>query len=102
MKKFSNIYVKAKELGQGPPVESPIEIFILGSDGVQLVKIAETILPVVNDLPDTVDTRRGYVLAKPTLALDLNPNEMLKAGVKLNDLTQHMKWASTGLYASDI
>ena len=52
MKKFSNIYVEAKELGQGPPVESPIGIFKLGSGREQLTKIADTILSVVNDLPD--------------------------------------------------
>jgi len=102
IEQFSNIYVKAKELGQGPPVESPIEIFILGPDKAQLAKVAETVLSIVNEHPDTVDSRRGYVLAKTTLVLELNQDEMLKAGVGVDDLAHHMQWSSSGLYASDI
>ena len=56
---------------------------------------------VVNDLPDAVYTRRGYVLGKSTLALVLNQNDVLKAGMKRDGLTQPMKRASTGFYASD-
>lgn len=43
---------------------------------------------VVNDLPDAVYTRRGYALGKSTLALVLNQNDVLKAGMKRDGLTQ--------------
>jgi hypothetical protein len=64
--------------------------------------MVETILYVASDLPDTVDTCRGYVLAKLTLALALNQNEMRKVAAKFCDLTQHVKGAGTDFYVTDI
>ena len=98
---FKSTRVYAREIGQGPPIGAPIEIRVLGDDRHILLAASEEIFGLLNEHPDTIDTRREYVVSKPKLSFQLN-NNMQKSGLTRTDVSKMIAWRSSGLQASSI
>ena len=97
---FTSVRVQAFEIGQGPPINSPIEIAILGNDRAALLLAAEDVFDVVNSHPQSRDTRRDYVTGKPKLAFDIDDASLARAKLTRSDLSAYSRWRTTGLTAS--
>jgi len=99
---FKSTRVWAKEIGQGPPVDAPIEITVLGEERSKVLAAAEEVFMLVNNNEYTLDTRRGYVVAKPTLSFKLDELNLHQAGIKRSDISDFIAWRTIGLNTTDI
>ena len=99
---FYSPRVRARQIGQGPPIESPIEIRVLGDDQNRLITAAEAIFRLLDQHEHTVDTRRGYVPGKPKLGFDVNESDLFKAALNEIQLSDFMAWRTTGIHVTQI
>lgn len=99
---FSGVRIRAREIGQGPPVESPVEIRVLGDDRKQLLGASEAIYQLLLAHPNAVDTRRDYMLGKPKLNFDIDTYNLNHAGIERKDLSSFIAWRTSGLTVTDI
>ncbi|WP_448547450.1 efflux RND transporter permease subunit [Thalassotalea fusca] len=100
--KYSNIYIKAKELGQGPPVASPIEVFLLGDDRTALVAASKKVKAVLNAHKDTDAVRLGASTNATSMKLKLKHKELAIAGVSQQEISAHLQWMSIGVPAGEL
>ncbi|NMM42462.1 efflux RND transporter permease subunit [Pseudoalteromonas arctica] len=101
-KKYPSITVSAHELGQGPPIESPIEIRVLGEENQTRLSAAESILKMLSQHPEVANARRRYEVGKPQLDLRVNHNELKKAGLDEDAVSQYLSWRTSGLLVTSI
>ncbi|WDE08560.1 efflux RND transporter permease subunit [Thalassomonas viridans] len=99
---FRSTRVRAREIGQGPPIEAPIEIRVLGDDRKKLLAASEEMFALLNEDPATVDSRRGYVVGKPKLEFEIDELNLQKAGIKRSELSAFISWRTTGMHITDI
>lgn len=100
--RLTNTRAWAREIGQGPPIEAPIEIRVLGEDRAAVLAASEAIFSSVSQHQATEDTRRGYVVAKPTLTFDIDEYNLHLAGLKRTDISQYVTWRTIGVTATTI
>ena len=99
---FKDTRVRAREIGQGPPIEAPIEIRVLGDDRKQLFAASEEIFATLVSHQGTVDSRRGYIIGKPKLEFELDELNLQKAGIKRSEVSNFISWRTTGIKVTDI
>lgn len=99
---FKSTRVNAKEIGQGPPIEAPIEIRVLGDDREILLSASEEIFTTLNSHPETTNTRRGYVTGKPKLQFVIDDNLLQKAKLSRPDVSAFVSWRTSGIHLGSI
>ncbi|KAF7771270.1 hypothetical protein PCIT_a4343 [Pseudoalteromonas citrea] len=99
---FPNFIVTANELGQGPPIESPIEVRVLASTDQNALGAAEALFASLSKRADTKNVRRAYVLGKPTLNLTTNKQQLQVSNITEQQISQYLAWQTTGLIATTL
>lgn len=99
---FPNFIVTAHELGQGPPIESPIEVRVLANTNQNALGAAEALFALLNERVDTKSVRRAYVLGKPALNLATNKQQLQVSNITEQQLSQYLAWQTTGLTATTL
>ena len=96
------LYIRAKELGQGPPIDSPIEIFVGGNDRKQLVQASEQIRDLLIAHEQTLNSRILYNERVTAMKYRFDRLEMNKAGISNQYISSYLQWVSEGLLATVI
>lgn len=99
---FKSTRVWAREIGQGPPIDAPIAMTVLGENRHKLLEASEEIFSVIDKNSYTVDTRRSYVVAKPTLSFKLDEYNLHQVGIKRSDISDFIAWRTIGFNATNI
>ncbi|MBQ4847703.1 efflux RND transporter permease subunit [Pseudoalteromonas sp. MMG005] len=99
---YSDFIVIARELGQGPPISSPIELRVLGGSEYANLAASEAIYSLLSQHLDTQNTRRNYGLGKPQLALSINKQQLQLSQLTEHDLNSYLAWQSSGLTATTL
>jgi len=94
---FQDVRVHAREIGQGPPIEAPIEIRVLGDDRNKLLAASEAIFALIHEEPSITDSRRAYVTAKPKFGLEIDELSLHQAGLTRAQMSDFVAWRTTGL-----
>jgi multidrug efflux pump subunit AcrB len=97
---FPNFIVTAHELGQGPPIESPIEIRVLSNTNDNALGASEAVFALLNERIDTKNVRRAYALGKPTLHFKTDKQQLQISNITEQALSQYLAWQTTGLKAT--
>ncbi|TQF67345.1 efflux RND transporter permease subunit [Pseudoalteromonas luteoviolacea] len=100
--KYPNILVTARELGQGPPIESPIELRVIGNDLSNMYSAAEKMFAVLNSQGQTLNVRRAYSYGVPQLRLNINEQALKMANMNKKQLSDYVSWQGKGLHASTL
>ena len=95
-----NLRITAREIGQGPPIESPIDIWVLGDDTHRVLAAAEKAFALLRQHPDTLEARRAYVMGKPSLTVVTDEVALRQAGLTRADVSEYLAWRTTGLEAT--
>lgn len=99
---FKSTRVNAKEIGQGPPIDAPIEIRVLGDDRNILLAASEEIFTTLYSHPETANSRRGYVIGKPKLSFSIDDNLLQKALLSRPDVSAFVSWRTSGINLGSI
>jgi multidrug efflux pump subunit AcrB/outer membrane protein TolC len=78
--------VVARRLEQGPPIEAPIEIRILGRDLDDMERVADRLLAELRSVPGTRDTRHDLGLGAPQVAFEIDDAAAGRHGLSRTDV----------------
>lgn len=80
------VEVVARRLEQGPPIDAPIEIRVLGSDLAAMESTADSILGELRQIEGTRDTRHDLGLGVPTVVFAIDDAAAGRHGLARNDV----------------
>jgi multidrug efflux pump subunit AcrB len=95
-------YLRAKELGQGPPINSPIEIFVDGTDRKQLALASSQIRQQLQQHPQALNSRILYGGKITSMKFRFDRLEMNKAGVSNHAISHYLQWLNEGALSTVI
>lgn len=99
---FTSTRIWARQIGQGPPIDAPIEVRILGKDRQTLLAASEEVYALIDQDTATKNTRRGYVIAKPVLNFSIDDFNTQQAGIKRSDISDYISWRTIGITATEV
>jgi multidrug efflux pump subunit AcrB len=94
---YPGVRIELKELEQGPPVEAPIAIKILGDNLDMLKKISHRVEAVMRAEKGTVNVRNPLNTVKSDLKVMINRNKAGMLGVPLSEIDRSVRAAITGI-----
>jgi multidrug efflux pump len=89
-------HVVASRLGQGPPVDAPIEVRIFSERPSDLVATAEQVMRLLRDTAGAVDVRHSLGTGLATLSLDIDDAAAARLGVSRADVATLLSTVSLG------
>ncbi|MBN1543415.1 efflux RND transporter permease subunit, partial [candidate division KSB1 bacterium] len=89
--------VKVRELEQGPPVEAPIAIRIIGDDLQQLRTQSRQLEEIMRSQPGTINVDNPLSSSKTDLKIQVDRHAAAMLGVRLSDIDLTVRAALTGL-----
>ncbi|MFU8822406.1 MAG: efflux RND transporter permease subunit [Gammaproteobacteria bacterium] len=89
-------HVVAARLGQGPPIDAPIEIRIFSERPAELVALAEQVMQLVRATPGAVDVRHNLGTGLATLSLDIDDAAAARLGLSRADVATLLSAVSLG------
>jgi multidrug efflux pump subunit AcrB len=89
-------HVVAARLGQGPPIDAPIEIRIFSERPAELVALAEQVMRLVRATPGAVDVRHNLGTGLATLSLDIDDAAAARLGLSRADVATLLSAVSLG------
>ncbi|GEK10552.1 efflux RND transporter permease subunit [Pseudoalteromonas peptidolytica] len=97
IQQFPEVLIKAQELGQGPPIESPIELRLTGNDQTALFNAAEAMFLELRQHPEVVSPYRNYSFGAPAINLDIDQLALSAFGLRHEEIADYIAWRSSGL-----
>ncbi|MCE8015837.1 efflux RND transporter permease subunit [Halomonas sp. MCCC 1A17488] len=92
--------VVARRLGQGPPLEAPVEIRVFGEDRAALAEAAARILSVVREAEGARDARHRLGEGLATLRVETDDARAAEYGLSRRDVATALAGASRGVEVS--
>ena len=92
--------IEVKEFEQGPPVEAPVAIRILGDNLDTLSRIAWDVEQMVGETPGTINVENPLEVSGIDLALRINRDKAHLLGVPLHEVDRTVRAAMAGLAAT--
>jgi len=88
--------VVAHRLGQGPPINAPVEIRLYGEDTRKLQRAVDQVMAAVRATPGAVDVRHKLGTGIPTLEFEIDDAEAARYGVTREQIGQLLADATRG------
>jgi multidrug efflux pump len=92
--------VTARRLGQGPPIEAPIEILLYARESAKLQDAVEQVMAALRATPGAIDVRHKLGTGMPVLAFDIDDAEAARHGLARGDVRAALAGATLGQTAS--
>ncbi|MEM7351852.1 MAG: efflux RND transporter permease subunit, partial [Acidobacteriota bacterium] len=86
----------ARRLEQGPPVEAPLEVRILGAELEDLEVVADEVLRQLREIPGTRDTRHDLGLGVPTVVFEIDDAAAARYGLTRADVAAVLRGRTLG------
>ncbi|MCZ6710817.1 MAG: efflux RND transporter permease subunit, partial [Gammaproteobacteria bacterium] len=97
-----NSEVLALPFEQGPPIEAPIALRVVGPDLNQLRILADELRLYLSEIEEVTYTRASLTAAEPKLVFVPNENPTAAAGMTTGDLTRQLNQALIGISAGSV
>ncbi|MDZ7790193.1 MAG: efflux RND transporter permease subunit [Xanthomonadales bacterium] len=88
--------VVAHRLGQGPPVDAPVEVLLYGDDSAELARASRQVMAAVRATPGARDVRHKLGDGMPTLTFTIDDAEAARHGVSRADIAGVLAQATYG------
>ncbi len=102
-KRFSDIpgvKIDVKELEQGPPIEAPIAIKVIGDDLDMLKKLSKDVENMIESVSGTININNPLSTTKTDLHIDINRYKASMLGVSLIDIDKTVRANLAGVPVS--
>jgi len=96
-KELPEVQVVGRKLQQGPPLDAPFEVRLVGWDLQDLAKSADTVLAALNSIPDAVDVRHDVGVGVPTLRFKIDDATAARHGLSRSDVALAVQGRTRGL-----
>lgn len=91
-----DVELVTRHLEQGPPIEAPIEIRVLGDDLQQLEAVADTVLAKLRTVEGARDVRHDLGLGVPTLVFQIDDAAAARHGLARSDVASELAGRTLG------
>ena len=91
----------AKQLAQGPPINSPIEVRVFHPDPKPLAIAVEQVYAALRTVPGAVDARHDLGVGVPVVNYAINDAVAVDYGLSRTDVAQALLGRSTGIRVGD-
>jgi multidrug efflux pump subunit AcrB len=95
--RLPDVEVVPQRLGQGPPVQAPIEIRLFGDDFFVLREAIEKVLVLLRETPGTADVRETLGTGTPTLVFDVDDAAAARYGLDRADVAAALLGRTLGV-----
>lgn len=92
--------VVAHRLGQGPPVDAPVELRLFGRDSAKLARASRQVMAALRATPGARDVRHKLGDGIPTLTFTIDDAEAARHGLNRSDIANVLAQASFGRQVS--
>lgn len=99
---FPEARVVVRELGQGPPIDSPLEIRLYGPDMAALGALGEEVRAVLHEVPGVVASRATLLGGSPKLELRLDEDRARQAGLDPTEVADQLATRVDGIRAGSL
>ncbi len=100
--RFPGAQILVRKLEQGPPFNAPIELRLYGPDLTVLAEVGEQIRAEVLMTEDVVHARATLTRGRPKLALQVDENQVRRAGLAPVELASQLQAVLEGVQAGSI
>jgi multidrug efflux pump subunit AcrB len=97
---YPGVDIEVKEFEQGPPVEAPIAIRILGDNLDILKKIAHDVEDIMTKTPGTVNIKNPLATSKIDIQVEINRAKAAMLGIQLVEIDRTVRACMKGLSIS--
>jgi multidrug efflux pump subunit AcrB len=94
--RLPDAHVTASRLGQGPPIDAPVEIRVFAEDPGTLVAAAEQVMRLLRATPGAIDVRHTLGTGLATIRLDIDDAAAARLGLSRSDVAQALAGATLG------
>ncbi|MEM8961323.1 MAG: efflux RND transporter permease subunit [Acidobacteriota bacterium] len=91
--------VVARQLEQGPPIDAPVELRVIGDDFEDLEIVADQLLGLIREIPGSRDVRHDLGLGIPTVVFTIDDAAAARHGLSRVDVAQALAGRTLGLPA---
>ncbi len=84
------------------PAENNIQIKVVGNDLNTSVKIANELIPHLNQIPELTDLRSGYEKGIPEYSIEIDRTKAAMYGLTVKDITNYISTIFSGLEATTV
>ena len=91
------VAVVARRLEQGPPIEAPVEIMVVGHDFEQMEGVADQVLAAVRSIEGTRDVRHDLSLGAPAVRFEIDDAAAARHGLARTDVAQALLGRTLGV-----
>lgn len=98
----AGVKVVIKEFENGPPIDAPIAIRLLGDDLVSLTEAAQRVEKILAEAPDTIYIDNPYKLLRTDLLANIDRDKAGMLGVPTIAVAQMVRLAIAGLSAGEL
>lgn len=88
--------VVAHRLGQGPPVDAPVEVLLYGEDTAELARASRQVMAAMRATSGARDVRHKLGDGMPTLTFTIDDAEAARHGISRSDIAGVLTQASFG------
>jgi multidrug efflux pump subunit AcrB len=89
--------VVARRLEQGPPLDAPVRIRLMGRDLRSLSDAADKVIAAVRDIPEAVDVRDDVGLGVPTIRFRIDDASAARYGLSRSDVALAVMGRTRGM-----
>lgn len=100
--KHAECRVVVRQLEQGPPFDAPIELRLAGPDLQQLQQLGRQLRLTLSQTSNVIHTRSDSEESIPKILLDVNPQELSRAGFNETEIAQLLYTTLEGAPAGKI
>ncbi len=95
-RELPEVEVVARRLEQGPPIEAPIEVRVLGADLEDLETAADAVLAELRQIAGTRDTRHDLGLGVPSVVFEIDDAAAGRHGLSRSDVAAVLRGRTLG------
>ncbi len=96
---FPEVHVVVGAFGQGPPVEAPVELRVIGPDPERLARYGEELRRIAHDTPGITHTRATIRRGEAKLRFEVDEERARLAGLSLGEVSRQLQHALEGVDA---
>jgi len=100
LKDIPGAKIEVKEFEQGPPVEAPIAVRVLGDNLTVLKEISRDVEEIITSTPGTINTNNPLSTSKTDIHVKINRDKAGFLGIPLVDIDKTVRAAVAGLTIS--
>ncbi len=89
--------VVARRLEQGPPIEAPVEIMVVGHDFEEMEGVADEVLAALRSIEGTRDVRHDLSLGAPAVRFEIDDAAAARHGLARTDVAQALLGRTLGM-----